>query len=176
MLGVEFGMAEIAGLIIIAFGLHFLGVYRIAFLHRHAGYHHDTLPPGIFGAYVIGVAFAFGWTPLHPARFWRPSSRSPPRARRSAPAWRLLGVYSAGLGVPFILAAFAVRPFIRFMSHFRHHLGRVEKAMGGLLVLTGAFFVLGWFERGAYFLLETFPGLAEFGLNALRARCQCAFS
>jgi cytochrome c-type biogenesis protein len=65
--------------------------------------------------------------------------------------------------VPFILAAFAVRPFIGFVTRFRRHLRQVERVMGGLLVLTGVFFVFGWFERGAYFLLETFPGLATLG-------------
>ncbi len=162
LFGFSFGMAEIAGAVIVLFGLHFLGLFRIPLLHRQASYHHDTLPPGIFGAYLIGVAFAFGWTPcIGPVLATIIAVASTGDSVGSG--MTLLGVYSAGLGVPFILAAFAVRPFIRFVTCFRRHLAHVEKAMGGLLVLTGVFFILGWFERGAFFLLETFPGLGALG-------------
>jgi len=162
LFGVNFGMAEIAGIVIILFGLHFLGLVRIPLLHREARYRHQTLPPGIFGAYLIGLAFAFGWTPcIGPVLAAIIAVASTGDGVGSG--MTLLGVYSAGLGVPFILAGFAVRPFIALMTRFRRHLAHVEKAMGGLLVLTGAFFVLGWFERGAFFLLETFPALGELG-------------
>jgi cytochrome c-type biogenesis protein len=162
LFGIDAGMAEIAGIVIILFGLHFLGIFKISLLHRQARYHHNTLPPGIFGAYLIGVAFAFGWTPcIGPVLATIIAVAS--SQNTIGEGMLLLGVYSAGLGVPFILAAFAVRPFIGFMSHFKRHLKYVEKTMGGLLVLTGLFFVLGWFERGAFFLLETFPSLGELG-------------
>jgi cytochrome c-type biogenesis protein len=162
LFGLTFGMAEIAGLVIILFGLHFLDILRIPFLHRHAGYRHDALPPGILGAYLIGLAFGFGWTPcIGPVLATIIAVASSQESIGAGMA--LLGVYSAGLGVPFILAAFAVRPFIGFVTRFRRHLRQVERVMGGLLVLTGVFFVFGWFERGAYFLLETFPGLATLG-------------
>ena len=162
LFGLSFGMAEIAGAVIVLFGLHFLGLFRIPILHRQARYHHDTLPPGIFGAYVIGVAFAFGWTPcIGPVLATIIAVAS--TGDSVTAGMTLLGVYSAGLGVPFMLAAFAVRPFIRFVTRFRRHLAHVEKARGGLLVRTGMFFILGWFERGAFVLLETFPGLGELG-------------
>ena len=75
----------------------------------------------------------------------------------------LLAAYSMGLGVPFLLAGLAVRPFLSFMQRFRQHLGTVEKAMGGLLVITGVMFITGSFSNMAYWLLETFPTLAELG-------------
>jgi len=162
LFGVGFGMAEIAGVIIILFGLHFLGLFRIRLLHREARYHHETRPAGILGGYLIGVAFAFGWTPcIGPVLATIIAVASVKETVGEGMA--LLGVYSAGLGIPFILAALAIGPFIAFLARFRRHLGKVEKAMGGLLVLTGAFFILGWFEEGAYFLLETFPALGELG-------------
>lgn len=153
----------IAGLVILLFGLHFLGLFRIGMLYREVRYH-TARHHGVsyIGAYIIGLAFAFGWTPcIGPVLATIIAVASSQDTIISGMV--LLGVYSAGLGVPFILAAFAVRPFIGFMTRFRRHLGLVEKSMGGLLVLTGVFFVFGWFERGAYILLETFPGLAELG-------------
>jgi cytochrome c-type biogenesis protein len=75
----------------------------------------------------------------------------------------MLGVYSLGLGVPFILAAFFAGPFMRFLSRFRRHLGSVEKLMGGLLVLTGILFLTGGMQTFAFYLLETFPVLQTFG-------------
>lgn len=75
----------------------------------------------------------------------------------------LLAVYSAGLGVPFLLAAFAMGPFIRFLKRFRAHLGLVEKAMGGLLVLTGIAFLTGSMADLSFWLLDTFPALGRLG-------------
>jgi cytochrome c-type biogenesis protein len=75
----------------------------------------------------------------------------------------LLAVYSAGLGVPFLFAALAVRPFTQFFSNFKKHLGMVEKVMGAFLVLTGILFLTGDFTRISFWLLETFPVLQQFG-------------
>ena len=75
----------------------------------------------------------------------------------------LLLVYSLGLGIPFIAAALAIRPFMRFMQRFRRHLGTVEKVMGGLLVVTGIAFIGGWMTTLAIWLIELFPGLATIG-------------
>jgi cytochrome c-type biogenesis protein len=75
----------------------------------------------------------------------------------------MLAVYSLGLGVPFIVAALAVEPFAAFLSRFRAHLGLVEKAMGGLLVLTGVAFLTGTVGEFSYWLLDTFPALGKIG-------------
>lgn len=75
----------------------------------------------------------------------------------------MLAVYAAGLGLPFILAALFIRPFMRWMRGFRRHLGLVEKAMGLLLVVVGIAMATGAFSRAAFWLLETFPFLATIG-------------
>jgi cytochrome c-type biogenesis protein len=75
----------------------------------------------------------------------------------------LLAVYSLGLGIPFLAAAFALEPFVRLLARFRRRLGLIEKAMGGLLVLTGIAFLTGWITSASYWLLEIFPALATFG-------------
>src|SRR5215213_4374296 len=124
-----------AGLAIIAMGLHFLGVFRIGLLYREARFHVPR-PVGLWGAYLMGLAFAFGWTPcIGPilAAILTLAGSETSVARGAG----LLAVYSAGLGIPFLLAAFAMRPFAAFMKRMRARLGLVEKAMGGLLVLTG---------------------------------------
>jgi cytochrome c-type biogenesis protein len=75
----------------------------------------------------------------------------------------LLLVYSLGLGIPFVLAALAIKPFMRAMQRFRGHLASVEKVMGGLLVLTGILFLTNSMTLIAAWMLEAFPGLATIG-------------
>ena len=75
----------------------------------------------------------------------------------------LLAVYSLGLGLPFIAAGLFAGPFMRWMRRYRGHLGKVEKAMGVLLVLTGVLFVTGQMSNIAYWMLSLFPGLATLG-------------
>ena len=96
-------------------------------------------------------------------RCWRRSSRSPPPRSTVACGAGLLAVYSLGLGIPFLIAAFALKPFVGLLSRMRAHLGRVEKVMGGFLVLTGIAFLGGWIAQASYWLLENFPMLSRFG-------------
>ncbi|MGF7162029.1 cytochrome c-type biogenesis protein [Rhodoligotrophos appendicifer] len=155
-------LAQVAGIIIIVMGLHFLGLFRFAFLQREARYHHEARPAGLIGAYFVGVAFAFGWTPcIGPvlAAILAVAASEDSVSRGAI----LLGFYSLGLGLPFLAAAFAMRRFLGFMTHFRRHIGRVEKVMGGLLVLTGIMFLTGTMTTMSFWLLETFPGLATLG-------------
>lgn len=155
-------LGRIAGVVIIVLGLHFLGVFRIALLFRDARFEVGGRPAGLVGAYVVGLAFAFGWTPcvgpILAAILMMAASESTALHGAS-----LLGAYSAGIGVPFIAAAFAVRPFLGFMQRFRRHLGRIEKAIGILLVVTGVLFVTGGINDIAFWLLETFPALGRVG-------------
>jgi cytochrome c-type biogenesis protein len=155
-------LSWIAGIAIIIMGFHFLGVFRIPFLYREVRYQSDARPAGLIGAYVMGLAFAFGWTPcIGPVLA---SIFAVAAAKETVfEGASLLAAYSLGLGIPFLAAGLAVRPFLAFMQRFRRHLGTVEKVMGGLLVLTGIMFLTGTFSNMAYWLLETFPGLAELG-------------
>ena len=150
-----------AGVVIILMGLHFLGVFRIAFLYREARVSVEK-PVGLWGAYVMGLAFAFGWTPcIGPilAAILAVAGSEGTAAKGAV----LLAAYSAGLGIPFLLAALTLEPFTGFMRRFRAHMGLVEKGMGVLLVATGVAFLTGTFTQASFWLLETFPALGRLG-------------
>ncbi len=129
-------LSVIGGVVIIVMGLHFLGVFRFMFLSREARIQVRNQPAGLLGAYVMGLAFAFGWTPcIGPvlAAILGVAGAEATVGRGAS----LLAAYSAGLGVPFLAAGLFAGPFLAFMRRFRAHLGTVEKVMGGLLVVTG---------------------------------------
>ena len=155
-------LSQIAGVFIILMGLHFLGVFKLAILHREARYHHHSQPVGLLGAYGIGLAFAFGWTPcIGPVLATILTiAASEQDVMKGA---GLLAIYSLGLGIPFLIAAAGIGTFLGFMGKFKKHLGRVEQVMGGLLVLTGIMFLTGSMQTMAYWILEQFPWLATIG-------------
>jgi cytochrome c-type biogenesis protein len=154
-------LAIVAGIIIIVMGLHFLGILRINLLHRQTRMQIPK-PVGLWGAYAMGLAFAFGWTPcIGPilAAILAVAASEQTLAKGAG----LLAVYSLGLGIPFILASFAVEPFAALLARFRRYLVHVERVMGALLILTGVAFLTGLVTRASYWLLETFPFLGEIG-------------
>ncbi|MHA6728788.1 cytochrome c biogenesis CcdA family protein [Devosia sp. A369] len=155
-------LTPIAGVMIIAMGLHFLGVYRIGLLDRQVRHQGPGMASGPLGGFLLGLAFAIGWTPCIGPVLAAVLSVS---ASKNT-AWEgagLLGIYSLGLGVPFFLAGIAIGPFLAFFQGFKKHLQTVERVMGGLLVVTGVLFLTGNFTRLSYWFLETFPVLANFG-------------
>jgi len=154
-------LAIVAGIAIIVMGLHFLGVTPISFLYRQARLDVQK-PVGLWGAYVMGLAFALGWTPCIGPILATILAVAASEATVTKGAG-LLAVYSLGLGVPFIIAAFAVEPFAAFMARFRAHLAFVEKGMGALLVLTGLAFLFGFFAQFNSWLIEMFPALQTIG-------------
>ncbi len=154
-------LAIIAGVAIIVMGLHFLGLTPIGLLHRQARIQMPK-PVGLWGAYVMGLAFALGWTPCIGPILAAILAVAASKATVAKGAG-LLAVYSLGLGVPFIIAAFAVEPFAAFLARFRAHLAHVERVMGGLLVLTGIGFLVGFFTQLNSWLIETFPVLQSIG-------------
>jgi cytochrome c-type biogenesis protein len=154
-------LAIVAGIVIMIMGLHFLGLTRLALLYREK---RVTVPKpvGLWGAYVMGLAFAFGWTPcIGPilAVILAVAASEATVAKGAG----LLAVYSLGLGLPFLAAAFAVEPFAKFLARFRAYLPMVEKTMGALLVLTGIAFLTGFVSEASYWLLEAFPVLGRIG-------------
>jgi cytochrome c-type biogenesis protein len=154
-------LAIVAGIAIIVMGLHFLGVTPIRFLYRQARI--DVPKPlGLWGAYVMGLAFALGWTPCIGPILAAILAVAASKATVAKGAG-LLAVYSLGLGVPFIIAALAVEPFAAFLARFRAHLAHVERLMGGILVLTGIAFLAGVFTQLNSWLIETFPVLQSIG-------------
>jgi cytochrome c-type biogenesis protein len=155
-------LAKVAGVVIIIAGLHFLGVLELPILHREARYHADARPAGLIGAYVIGLAFAFGWTPcIGPVLGAILAVAAGEDSVRQGVS--LLFVYSLGLGIPFILAAVAIRPFMSAMQRFKGHMGTIEKVLGAFLVLTGILFLTNSMTLIAGWILQTFPFLATIG-------------
>jgi cytochrome c-type biogenesis protein len=119
-------------------------------------------PVGLWGAYIIGLAFAFGWTPCIGPILAAILAVAASEQTVSKGAG-LLAIYSLGLGIPFVIAAFAVEPFAAFLARFKKYLRRVEQVMGGLLVLTGIAFLTGSINDLSVWLLEVFPGLGKIG-------------
>jgi len=154
-------LAIVAGVAIIVMGLHFLGITPIKFLYRQARMEVHN-PVGLWGAYVMGLAFALGWTPCIGPILAAILAVAASKATVAKGAG-LLAVYSLGLGVPFLIAAFAVEPFTAFLARFRAHLRHMERVMGGLLVLTGIAFLAGFFSQLNSWLLEAFPVLQSVG-------------
>ncbi len=149
-----------AGLAISVMGLHFLGLFRIGLFYREARV--QVQKPGLGSAFLMGMAFAFGWTPcIGPilATILAVASSEASVVKGAV----LLAAYSLGLGVPFVLAALMMGPFMAFMQKFRRYFGLMEKIVGGLLVLTGIAFLTGSFQSLSFWLLELFPGLARLG-------------
>ncbi len=154
------GLSIGAGLVIILFGLHFLGLLRIPLLYREARYHADMQGASYLGAYLIGLAFAFGWTPCVGPILATVLAVAANEGTLAAGV-KLLTAYSLGLGIPFVLAAVAMRPFMGFMKRFRRHLGIMEKVMGAMLVLTGILFLTGSMNWLGQWLIENVPILGQ---------------
>ncbi|WP_173518125.1 cytochrome c biogenesis CcdA family protein [Ensifer sesbaniae] len=155
-------LSRIGGVIIIVMGLHFLGVFKIGLLAREARFQGGGKPATLSGAYIMGLAFAFGWTPCIGPVLGTILGVAAARDTVSDGAM-LLAVYSLGLAVPFWIAAGFSGAFMRFLFRFRRHLGLVEKLMGGLLVLAGLAFLFGFISSVAIWFQQTFPILMKIG-------------
>src|ERR1700753_3627529 len=150
-------LAIVAGVVIVVMGLHFLGLTRIDLLMRE-GRLPIPKPVGLWGAYLMGLAFAFGSTPFLGPILAAILSIAASEATVAKGAG-LLAVYSAGLGIPFLIAAFMVEQFSALFSPMKGHLATVERAMGVLLVVTGIAFLTGAVTNVSVWRLEMFPSL-----------------
>jgi len=154
-------LTYIAGGLIILFGLHFLGVIRIPLLYRQARFE-ATNAGGAFGAFMLGLAFAFGWTPcvgpiLAAILFMAGGEES---------VWEgivLLSFYAAGIGLPFVLAAAFAGKFLELSSGLKRNMATIEKLSGGFLVLTGALFITGGIADIGFYIQELVPALGTIG-------------
>ena len=155
-------LARIAGVVIVLFGLHFLGVLRIPLLAREARLDAGDRGGSAFGAYVLGLAFAFGWTPCIGPILGAILSLAATEAS-VARGTTLLAAYAVGLGLPFLLVAAFLDRAQGLMARLRRHMGAIEKAMGLLLVAVGVAMATGAFSAFSWWLLETFPSLAALG-------------
>ena len=155
-------LSYIAGVVIVLFGLHYMGLFRIGFLNFEKRFHLENKPSGAAGSYLLGLAFAFGWTPcVGPilATILMVAAGNDSILYGTS----LLAVYAAGIGIPFLIAAFAVKPFMGFMARFRKHMHKVEITIGILLVLTGVAIFTGSLADASQWLLETFPAFSNVG-------------
>ncbi len=155
-------LSKIAGVIIAIFGLHFMGVFRIGFLNFEKRFHLENKPAGPFGSYLLGLAFAFGWTPCVGPVF----ATILMIAAGNDSIWygtSLLAAYAAGIGIPFLIAALAVKPFMTFMGKFRKHMHKVEVSIGLLLIVTGIAIFTGALADASWWLLDTFPIFTRIG-------------
>lgn len=155
-------LAQIGGVIIIIMGLNFLGLFKIGFLAREARLQSGGKPATLSGAYLMGLAFAFGWTPCIGPVLGAILGIAASRDTVGEGA-ALLAIYSLGLAVPFWIAAAFSGHFMRFLARFRRHLGMVEKVMGVFLVLTGLAFMFGLVSSAAIWFQQTFPILMQIG-------------
>jgi len=152
----------VAAVIVMGFGAHFVGVYRIGFLDREARLDAGDRGGSAFGAYILGLAFAFGWTPCIGPQLGAILSLAASEAD-VARGTLLLAIYAAGLGVPFLLVAGFLPRLGGLMAWMKRHMDRIEKVMGLLLWTIGLLMLTGGFSSFSYWLLETFPGLAALG-------------
>ena len=155
-------LARISGVVVIVFGLHFLHVFRIPFLDREARIDTGDAGGSAFGAYLLGLAFAFGWTPCIGPQLGAILSLAATEAS-VARGTLLLGVYALGLGLPFLLAAVFLSRAMGLMNRMKRHMALIEKVMGLLLVAVGLMLLTGAFTSFSFWLLETFPALGELG-------------
>lgn len=154
--------AQISGVVVMAFGAHFLGLFRIPFLDQEARLEAGDQGGTSFGAYILGLAFAFGWTPCIGPQLGAILSLAASEAS-VARGTVLLGIYALGLGLPFLLAAMFLTRAMGLMNRIKPHMKLIERMMGVMLILVGLALVTGAFSMFSYWLLEQFPALAVLG-------------
>lgn len=155
-------LTQIAGFFIICMGLHMLGIFRLELFYREWRYQGNLAGGTYIGAYLMGLAFAFGWTPcIGPilAAILLLAANGETAYQGAA----LLGVYSLGLSLPFVFLSMAIGSTMVFLNRFRSYLRILESVTGFFLIVAGIAFVTGRMNEVSFFLLETFPSLGRFG-------------
>lgn len=155
-------LAYVAAAILVVFGLHFLGVIRVPLLYREARMESSAEASTILGAYLMGLAFGFGWTPcVGPAL-----ASILMIASGMGDIWRgalLLFVYGAGMTAPFIVAAFFAKPFLSWVQRHRTAFAWVEKGMGAMLIVFAILIATGGVNLIADAMIRWLPGFASVG-------------
>jgi len=148
--------------VVIIMGLHFLRLIRIPFLDTEARLDAGDRGGSAFGAFVLGLAFAAGWTPCIGPQLGTILSLAATDADASR-GTALLAVYALGLGIPFLLSAIFINRAIGLMNRIKPHMKMIERVMGLLLIGVGVMLISGQMAALSYWMLETFPGLATLG-------------
>jgi len=155
----------VGGTIVVIFGLLIAGLLRFGWLHREFRFHsdHENVNGGRpLGAYILGLAFAFGWTPcIGPilGAILMVSATSNVAGNGIA----LLAIYSLGLGLPFIAAALFTNRFMRHTKHIRQHGRTLQRVAGGFMIVMGIAMITGYLSDFSWWLLDAFPVLGKIG-------------
>ncbi len=153
---------RIAGGVIIIFGLHFLGIFRIPILNREFRLNPVNKGGKALSAFVLGLAFAFGWVPCIGPQLGAILSLAAQESSIARGTF-LLGVYALGLGFPFVLAAFFIDRFLAFSNRLKKHFRLIEIIIGVILISVGSLLLTNRFSVISYWLLENVPWLAVVG-------------
>lgn len=155
-------MGYFSGIVVIIFGLHFLGLIRVPLLNKELRL---ELKPGggrLLGAYVLGIAFAFGWTPCIGPILGAILSMSA-QAESVKQGVTFMTLYAMGLGCPFLFFGVFFAKSLNLSSRLKIHLGKIEKVIGLLLIIVGGLLLSGGFTNLSFWLLESMPFLSRFG-------------
>ena len=154
--------ATLSAVVVMIFGAHFLGIFRLRFLDQDIRLNAGDKGGSAMGAYVLGLAFAFGWTPCIGPQLGAILTI----AAQEGSVGRgtlLLAVYALGLGLPFLLVAAFFPRLTPLMALMKRHMERIEKIMGLMLWTLGLLMLTGGFSQFSYWLLEHLPALSQFG-------------
>lgn len=155
-------LSQVSGVAVMVMGLHFLRIIRIPILDQEARLEAGRGDGGAFGAYLLGLAFAFGWTPCIGPQLGMILSLAA-SGGEAGRGTALLAVYALGLGIPFLLSAIFIQRAMGLMNRIKPHMVLIERIMGALLIIVGLMLLTGGFATLSYWLLETFPALAALG-------------
>ena len=152
----------IGGIIIIIFGIHFTQLIQLPFLNSDTRIQINNYKPGLIGSFVVGLSFAFGWTPCIGPILGSVLSVAASSENVSEGTF-LLVLYSAGLGIPFIVAAYGIGAFLKFLSKIRKHIRAIEIFTGLLLIIFGVLILTNRIQELAFFFIKYFPFLTQIG-------------
>ncbi len=156
LFGLELGIAQLAGVVIIVFGLHMMGAFRLSWLLRDTRLQLDMGTPGFLGSFTVGAGFGFGWSPCIGPILGTVLTLAGSRDTVFE-GITLLAVYSAGLGVPFLLAGWSIDHFFRAFARIKNHFRTLEIVSGGMLIGVGVLLMsnqLAWFNSHFTFLTD----------------------
>tara|TARA_B100000965_G_scaffold183753_1_gene153424 strand:- start:444 stop:1172 length:729 start_codon:yes stop_codon:yes gene_type:complete len=152
----------IGGIIIIIFGIHFTQLIQLPFLNTDTRLQINNYKPGLVGSFIVGLSFAFGWTPCIGPILGSVLSVAA-TSENISEGIVLLVLYSAGLGIPFILAAYGIGTFMKFLSKIRKYIRPIEIFTGLLLILFGVLILTNRIQELAFFFIKYLPFLTQIG-------------
>lgn len=155
-------LSKIAGVLVIVLGLHMIGVFRFKTLYQEKRFHQQSKRVGPVGSLLVGLAFAFGWSPcIGPILGGILAYAS--TQETVGQGMVLLAFYSAGLGVPFIIAGLSMDAFFRMTGRFKKHFRAIEVTSGVLLISVGVLIFTNQLTIISAWMVEKFPWMNEIG-------------